>query len=132
MRKGESGAWVCEYSAGRGAEQSGEDSEGEGGGVVVQCGEDGVFRGEDSDAGGISRELAAWRVEHVLDSAGEGQEAGVEEEEEWLLEGLFVKSINESINESINDLINESINDLINESINESMNRSTNESLNSQ
>ena len=128
MRKGESGAWVCEYSAGRGAEQSGEDSEGEGGGGVVQCGEDGVFRGEDSDAGGISRELAAWRVEHVLDSAGEGQEAGVEEEEEWLLEGLFVKSINESIN----DLINESINDLINESINESMNRSTNQSMNSQ
>ena len=106
----------------------------------MQCGEDGVFRGENSGAGGISRELAAWRVEHVLDSAGEGQEAGVEEEEEWLLEGLFVKSINESINESINDLINESINDLINESINdlinesinESMNRSTNESLNSQ
>ena len=43
----------------------------------MQCGEDGVFRSENSDAEGISREFVAGRVEYVFDSAGEGEEAGV-------------------------------------------------------
>ena len=46
----------------------------------MQCGENGVFRSENSDAGGISGEDSARRLVHVFDPAGEGEAAAAGEE----------------------------------------------------